>query len=53
VLDGRHALLGAPTAGGKTEAVVLPLLSRMTQEHGPVFGVLSSVGGDAGVTSLA
>lgn len=29
VLDGDHALLLAPTAGGKTEAAVLPLLSRM------------------------
>ncbi len=33
VLDGKHALLGAPTAGGKTEAAVLPLLSRMIEEH--------------------
>lgn len=33
VLGGEHALLGAPTAGGKTEAAVLPLLSRMTEEH--------------------
>lgn len=32
VLDGNHVLLGAPTAGGKTEAAVLPLLSRIVQE---------------------
>lgn len=31
VLDGDHALLLAPTAGGKTEAALLPLLSRMLQ----------------------
>lgn len=29
VLDGDHVLLLAPTAGGKTEAAVFPLLSRM------------------------
>jgi ATP-dependent Lhr-like helicase len=29
VLDGDHALFGAPTASGKTEAAVFPLLSRM------------------------
>jgi ATP-dependent Lhr-like helicase len=33
ILDGRHVLLGAPTAGGKAEAAVLPLLSRMTAER--------------------
>src|SRR3954454_22339249 len=33
VLAGNHALLVAPTAGGKTEAAVLPLLSRMTSER--------------------
>ncbi len=32
VLDGVDCLLLAPTAGGKTEAAVLPLLSRMAQE---------------------
>jgi ATP-dependent Lhr-like helicase len=32
VLDGSHALLIAPTAGGKTEAAFLPLLSRMVSE---------------------
>src|SRR4051812_4958754 len=40
VLDGRHALLAAPTAGGKTEAAVLPLLSRMVQERWPGLSVL-------------
>jgi ATP-dependent Lhr-like helicase len=33
VLQGQHALLLAPTAGGKTEAAVLPLMSRMTSEN--------------------
>jgi ATP-dependent helicase Lhr and Lhr-like helicase len=33
LLAGDHALLGAPTAGGKTEAAVLPLLSRMATEQ--------------------
>lgn len=32
ILAGDHALLGAPTAGGKTEAAVFPLLSRMVDE---------------------
>lgn len=29
ILSGDHAILMAPTAGGKTEAAILPLLSRM------------------------
>jgi len=33
VIDGEHALLVAPTAQGKTEAVMLPLLSRMSAER--------------------
>ncbi|MEN3284731.1 MAG: ATP-dependent helicase Lhr and Lhr-like helicase [Solirubrobacteraceae bacterium] len=33
LLAGDHVLLGAPTAGGKTEAAVLPLLSRMASEQ--------------------
>ncbi|WP_446210101.1 DEAD/DEAH box helicase [Micromonospora sp. IBSANI012] len=33
LLDGDDALLLAPTAGGKTEAAVFPLLSRMAQEN--------------------
>ncbi|WP_431974177.1 DEAD/DEAH box helicase [Micromonospora haikouensis] len=32
LLDGDDALLLAPTAGGKTEAVTFPLLSRMARE---------------------
>lgn len=40
VLDGDHALLLAPTAGGKTEAAVLPLLSRMLSERWDGLSVL-------------
>lgn len=40
VLDGSHALLLAPTAGGKTEAAVLPVLSRMLSEDWGGLGVL-------------
>ncbi|MDB4947825.1 MAG: Lhr-like helicase [Gemmatimonadetes bacterium] len=32
LLRGDHVLVQAPTAGGKTEAALLPLLSRMLQE---------------------
>ncbi|MGF6858483.1 DEAD/DEAH box helicase [Paraburkholderia sp. CI3] len=32
VHSGRHCLLLAPTAGGKTEAAIIPVLSRMTAE---------------------
>jgi ATP-dependent Lhr-like helicase len=32
VLGGKHVLLLAPTAGGKTEAAVFPLMSRMLSE---------------------
>ncbi len=32
ILAGEHALLLAPTAGGKTEAAILPVLSRMLTE---------------------
>lgn len=32
VLGGQHVVMVAPTAGGKTEAAVLPLLSRMLEE---------------------
>jgi ATP-dependent helicase Lhr and Lhr-like helicase len=40
VLDGQHALLLAPTAGGKTEAAVFPLLTRMVEEGWPPLSVL-------------
>lgn len=33
LLRGEHALLLAPTAGGKTEAAVFPVLSQMMHEH--------------------
>ena len=33
ILAGENVLLLAPTAGGKTEAALLPLLSRMATEH--------------------
>ena len=32
ILDGDNCVVLAPTAGGKTEAAFLPLLSRMTSE---------------------
>jgi ATP-dependent Lhr-like helicase len=32
ILAGSHALLLAPTAGGKTEAAILPVFSRMLSE---------------------
>jgi ATP-dependent Lhr-like helicase len=40
VLDGRDCLLLAPTAGGKTEAAVFPLLSRMLVEDWQGLSVL-------------
>lgn len=40
ILDGRHALLGAPTAGGKTEAALFPLLSRLVGSRWPGLSVL-------------
>lgn len=40
VLDGSHCLLLAPTAGGKTEAAVLPTLSRMVTEDWRDLSVL-------------
>ena len=40
VLEGDHALLLAPTAGGKTEAAVFPLLSRMLTERWSGLSVL-------------
>lgn len=40
VLDGVHCLLLAPTAGGKTEAAVMPVLSRMLTEDWRGLSVL-------------
>ena len=40
ILDGEHCLLIAPTAGGKTEAAVLPILSRMLSEDWKGLSVL-------------
>jgi ATP-dependent Lhr-like helicase len=40
ILDGHHALLIAPTAGGKTEAAMLPILSRMVSDQWSGLSVL-------------
>ncbi|EUA35241.1 DEAD/DEAH box helicase family protein [Mycobacterium xenopi 3993] len=40
ILDGRDTLVLAPTAGGKTEAAVFPLLSRMATEDWQGLSVL-------------
>ena len=40
ILDKRHCILLAPTAGGKTEAAVFPLLSRMLSEEWHGLSVL-------------
>lgn len=40
VLDGEHVLLVAPTAGGKTEAAVFPVLSRQLSEGWAGLSVL-------------
>lgn len=40
VLDGSHAILLAPTAGGKTEAACFPVLSRMLTERWEGVSVL-------------
>lgn len=40
LLAGRHALILAPTAGGKTEAAFFPVLSRMLQEDWQGLGLL-------------
>lgn len=40
ILEGNHLLLTAPTAGGKTEAAVFPLLSRMLTEDWEPLSVL-------------
>ena len=39
-MEGSHALLLAPTAGGKTEAAFLPLLSKMTEESWAPISVI-------------
>lgn len=40
VLDGQHCILLAPTAGGKTEAAIFPVLSRMLSEDWRGLSVL-------------
>jgi ATP-dependent Lhr-like helicase len=40
VVDGCHTLLIAPTAGGKTEAAFLPLLTRMVTEDWRGLGII-------------
>jgi ATP-dependent Lhr-like helicase len=40
VLSGTHCLVLAPTAGGKTEAAIMPVLSRMLAEDWTGLGVL-------------
>ena len=40
VLDRKHALLIAPTAGGKTESAIFPLLSRMLTEEWDGLSIL-------------
>ena len=40
ILDGANCVVLAPTAGGKTEAALLPLLSRMDAEDWPGVSVL-------------
>lgn len=40
IQGGSHCLLLAPTAGGKTEAAAIPILSRMLKESWPATSVL-------------
>lgn len=40
ILDGEHAIILAPTAGGKTEAAFLPIASRMLNEGWTGLSVL-------------
>ena len=40
ILDGKHCLLLAPTAGGKTEAAMFPIFSRMISERWVGLSVL-------------
>ncbi|EAZ99541.1 DEAD/DEAH box helicase [Marinobacter sp. ELB17] len=40
ILNGEHAILLAPTAGGKTEAAIFPVFSRMLSENWQGLSVL-------------
>ena len=40
ILAGKHLIILAPTAGGKTEAALLPVMSRMLSENWIGFSVL-------------
>ncbi len=40
VIDGQHAILLAPTAGGKTEAAMFPLFSRLLSEQWQGLSIL-------------
>jgi ATP-dependent Lhr-like helicase len=40
ILDGKHCLLLAPTAGGKTEAAMFPIFSRMISERWPGLSLI-------------
>lgn len=40
LLNGEHAVLLAPTAGGKTEAAIFPIVSRMLSDHWTGLSVL-------------
>ena len=40
IMRGDHCLLLAPTAGGKTEAAIFPILSRITEQHHEGLSVL-------------
>lgn len=40
ILSGKHCLLLAPTAGGKTEAAIIPVLSRMLTRAWPGVSVI-------------
>ena len=40
ILDGKNVLVTAPTAGGKTEAVIAPICERMSRSRWPGLSVL-------------
>lgn len=40
VLDGANSVVLAPTAGGKTEAAIFPVLSQILSEHRPAVSAL-------------